>query len=63
MSFTDQNGVMLLVEEMLSFIWQSELGKIKTPFPRLSYDEAMLTYGYDKPDIGRSTKVNRFNYL
>jgi len=63
MSFTDQSGVMLLVEEMLSFIWQAELGKIKTPFPRLSYDEAMLTYGSDKPDIGRSTKVNQLNYF
>lgn len=59
MSFTDQSGVMLLVEEMLSFIWPSELGKINTPFPRLSYDETMLTYGTDKPDIGRSAKVNQ----
>lgn len=67
MSFTDQNGVMLLVEELLSFIWPSELGKIKTPFPRMSYEEAMLTYGSDKPDIGRSTKVkfylNFYDYL
>lgn len=64
MSFTDQNGVMLLVEELLSFIWPSELGKIKTPFPRISYEEAMLTYGSDKPDIGCSTKVIYYlNYL
>lgn len=48
---------MLLIEELLSFVWPSELGKIKTPFPRLSYEEAMVTYGSDKPDIGRSTKV------
>lgn len=60
MSFTDQNGVMLLIEELLSFIWPSELGKIKTPFPRLSYEEAMLTYGSDKPDIGRSTKISNW---
>lgn len=58
MSFTDQNGVMLLIEELLSSIWPSELGKIKTPFPCLTYEEAMLTYGSDKPDIGRYTKVN-----
>lgn len=57
MSFTDQSGVMLLVEELLSFIWPPELGKIKTPFPRMSYEKAMQTYGSDKPDIGRSTKV------
>jgi aspartyl-tRNA synthetase len=57
MSFTDQSGVMLLVEEMLSFIWPPELGKIKIPFPRMSYKEAMETYGSDKPDIGCSTKV------
>lgn len=58
MSFTDQNSVMLLIEELLSFIWPSELGKIKTPFPCLTYEEAMLTYGSDKPDIGRYTKVS-----
>lgn len=57
MSFTNQKGVMLLIEELLSYIWPSELGEIKTPFPCLTYDEAMLTYGSDKPDIGRSTKV------
>lgn len=57
MSFTDQNGVILLIEELLSFIWPSELGKIKTPFPRLSYEEAMLTYGSDKPNIGNNRKV------
>lgn len=57
MSFTDQRGVMLLVEELLSFIWLSELGKIKTPFPHLLYEEAMLTYGSDKLDIGCSNKV------
>lgn len=57
MSFTNQSGVMLLVEELLSYIWPSELGNIKTPFPRLSYTESMLAYGNDKPDIGLSTKV------
>lgn len=57
MSFTDQSGVMLLIEELLSFIWPPELGKIQTPFPRLSYEVAMQTYGSDKPDIGCSTKV------
>lgn len=57
MSFTSQNGVILLVEELLSFIWPPEMGKIKTPFPRLTYEEAMQTYGSDKPDIGYSTKV------
>lgn len=63
MSFTDQNGVILLIEELLSFIWPSEFGKITTPFPRLSYEEVMLTYGSDKPDIGCSTKVfNHFSF-
>lgn len=57
MSFTNQSGVMLLIEELLSFVWPLHLGKIKTPFPRLTYEDAMLTYGTDKPDIGCSTKV------
>lgn len=57
MSFTNQNGVILLIEELLAFIWPSEMGKINTPFPRLTYEEAMQLYGSDKPDIGCSTKV------
>lgn len=53
MAFADQRGVMLLFEELISFVWPSELGKIQTPFPCLTYEEAVLAYDTYKPDIGR----------
>ncbi|XP_050527269.1 aspartate--tRNA ligase, mitochondrial isoform X2 [Daktulosphaira vitifoliae] len=56
MSFTDQNGVIKLIEELLLYIWPKELGEIQIPFPRMSYDDAIKNYGTDKPDIGGKLK-------
>jgi len=52
MSFIDHEDVMALSEAMMVEIFEKALGrKIKTPFPRLTYEEAMRRYGVDKPDI------------
>lgn len=53
MSFTNQEGVMALVEEMLVSSWPEELADLKptAPFPRLKYSDAMRLYGSDKPDM------------
>jgi aspartyl-tRNA synthetase len=51
MSFIDREDIITLIEGLLSHLWDSILGiKIKTPFPRMSYKEAMDRYGCDKPD-------------
>lgn len=57
MSFTDKEGVLKLVEEMLATSWPQELGKLMLPFPHISYQEAMESYGSDKPDISFDNKV------
>ncbi|KJH52360.1 aspartate--tRNA ligase [Dictyocaulus viviparus] len=53
LSFTNQDGVMTLVEEMLMSAWPEHLDYLKPsiPFPRLNYDESMQLYGSDKPDM------------
>ncbi|MBI2487129.1 MAG: aspartate--tRNA ligase [Deltaproteobacteria bacterium] len=52
MSFVNENDVMEIVEGMLKAIFNAAKGiDITTPFPRMRYDEAMLKYGNDKPDI------------
>lgn len=52
MSFIDEEDMFELIEEMMVKIFKEAMGKdIKTPFPRLSYDEAMLKYGSDRPDL------------
>ncbi len=52
LSFTDEEDIIGLVEEMMAEIFLRAADKhIKTPFPRLAYDEAMAKYGTDKPDL------------
>ena len=51
MSFIEERDIMTIIENMLSKIFKEVLGKeIQTPFLRMSYDEAMLRFGSDKPD-------------
>lgn len=51
MSFIDRETILSLVESLLKKIFQEAAGiTLPTPFPRLSYDQAMNQYGTDKPD-------------
>jgi aspartyl-tRNA synthetase len=52
MSFVDQQEILEVTEEMVAAVARRVLGvEIARPFPRLSYAEAMLRYGSDKPDL------------
>jgi aspartyl-tRNA synthetase len=52
MSFVDESDVFRIVEGLMSHIFEKLLKiKLSTPFPILSYDEAMSRYGSDKPDL------------
>ena len=51
MSFVQETDVLDLVEGMMVHAMQEGFGiEVKTPFPRLSYADAMTRYGSDKPD-------------
>jgi len=51
MSFIDMEDVLPLMEELMKQIFFDTKGKtISTPFPRLSYQDAMERFGSDKPD-------------
>src|SRR5262249_41167050 len=51
MSFVTEDDVFTAVEGLFRAIWKETLGvDLKTPFPRITYDESMRTYGSDKPD-------------
>lgn len=61
MSFIDEQDIMTIVENMLLKIFKEVLGKeIKTPFLRMSYDEAMLRFGSDKPDTRFQMEIKDF---
>ena len=52
MSFISEEDVMQLTERMLAYVFQQALGRsVVTPFPRLTYQEAMSRFGSDKPDL------------
>lgn len=51
MSFVDQEDIMSITERAMVKVWKEIKGvDLVTPFPRLTYDEAMNRYGCDKPD-------------
>ncbi|HJT23538.1 MAG TPA: aspartate--tRNA ligase, partial [bacterium] len=52
MSFIDEDDIYALGEGIMKAVFKAVLGEdIKTPFPRLSFEEAMDKYGSDKPDM------------
>lgn len=63
MSFTNKEGVLKLIEEMLASSWPQELGKLTLPFPRMTYQEAMELYGSDKPDISFDNKIQNLDSI
>ncbi len=51
MSFPQQETIYEVIEPMLQRVFEAAGFKIATPFPRLTYAEAMRSYGIDKPDL------------
>jgi aspartyl-tRNA synthetase len=51
MSFVDQDDVIALSEDVLRAVWSLVGEDLPTPFPRMTYAEAMARYGSDKPDL------------
>ncbi|KDO32847.1 aspartyl-tRNA synthetase [Saprolegnia parasitica CBS 223.65] len=52
MSFVNQHDIMGMIEGMVKQIWHGANASIdmSTPFPIMSFDEAMDRFGVDKPD-------------
>jgi aspartyl-tRNA synthetase len=51
MSFVDQDDIIELAEAVLREVWRTVGVELETPLPRMTYREAMDTYGSDKPDL------------
>jgi aspartyl-tRNA synthetase len=52
MSFVEREDVLVILEELIAYVFNTNIGtQVKTPFVRLSYEEAMNKYGSDKPDL------------
>jgi len=52
MAFPDREFLFGLMETMVGVVWAECIGiELKTPFRRMTYEEAELRYGSDKPDL------------
>ena len=61
-SFTDEEEIMTINEGFLAYIFKNFMGKeLKTPFPRMTWQEAMERYGSDKPDVRFGFELNNIS--
>src|SRR5262249_12231758 len=59
MAFPDVEFILGVMETMMAAVWRDTLGiELETPFPRLSYADAMRRYGTDKPDLRYSLEIH-----
>ena len=61
MAFVDQEDILNIFEGLTRHLIKSIHGKDIASFPRMTYDEAMETYGNDKPDIRFGMKFGELN--
>lgn len=63
MSFVNEDDVMNLTEGLLKNIFKKVKDlDIKTPFTRMTYEEAINTYGSDKPDTRFDMKIQDITF-
>src|SRR3954468_144737 len=63
MTYPRPESVWAVVEGFLTAAFKAAGHDIKTPFPRMSYDEAIRRYGNDKPDLRLPAMVDGRNAL
>lgn len=63
MSFVEQEDVLEIFEGLAKHLLKDITGKNFDQFPRMTYDDAMKTYGNDKPDIRFGMQFVELNEL
>ena len=63
MSFVEQNDVLETFEGMLKHLLKKFKDVTVGPFKRISYQDAVLNYGTDKPDIRFEMKLKNLRNL
>ncbi len=51
MSFPQEEQIFETIEPLIERVCETAGFRVKGPFPRMTYEEAMLGYGTDKPDL------------
>jgi len=62
MSFVDEEAIYEMTEGLMKNILEKASGvKVETPFPRMTYHDAIKTYGSDKPDTRFDLRFKDFS--
>tara|TARA_R110002050_G_scaffold48356_3_gene112474 strand:+ start:29908 stop:31662 length:1755 start_codon:yes stop_codon:yes gene_type:complete len=61
MAFVEQEDILNVFEELTKYLLKEVKGVSIENFPRMTYDDAMRTYGNDKPDIRFAMKFGELN--
>lgn len=62
MSFIDREDIYALIEGLMGRVWEAALGQtIPKSFRRITFDQAMNTYGIDKPDTRFGLEIHDFS--
>lgn len=63
-SFIEQEDIITLVEGLLASMFKVGTGQqVPTPFPRMTYQQAMDEYGSDKPDTRFGMKITDIGHV
>ncbi|KAI8938101.1 hypothetical protein NX059_005770 [Plenodomus lindquistii] len=58
-AFAAEEQIMEITEKILNDLWRTkELSTTRLEFPRMTYQEAMSSYGSDKPDLRYKAKIH-----
>jgi aspartyl-tRNA synthetase len=64
MAFPDQEFIIDLMERMIQRVWRECIAvELPVPFPRMAYEDAMLRYGTDKPDLRIALEIEDITEL
>ncbi|HCL00129.1 MAG TPA: aspartate--tRNA ligase [Candidatus Marinimicrobia bacterium] len=64
MSFVEEDDIMTHTESMLKQVFKEVIDvDLDSAFPRMSYEEALLKYGSDKPDLRFGMPIQTLNSL
>ncbi|XP_048742645.1 aspartate--tRNA ligase, mitochondrial-like [Ostrea edulis] len=58
LSFTTQEDVRSLIESLMQYSWPVNKGQLTLPFLSMTYHDAMIQYGSDKPDTRFDMKLH-----
>ncbi len=64
MSFIDEEDIFHIIEELIKHVLKEVKGiSVKTPFPRMKYEDAMKKHKSDKPDLRKSQDELAFVWI